>query len=82
MDPNLISQQPTGIIAWVSTYGQIVFFFAQLVYWLGMIVLLAYAVAQYKRWVNFTLGTGASGKLRTEKADASAKKVSVDEFVE
>lgn len=76
-------QQPTGIIGWVSQYGQVVFFFAQLAYWLLLVVLLGYAVWQYKRWVNFQLGTGRSGKLRTGETVASAEKiVSVEEFVD
>lgn len=61
------------------TNGQLVAFFAQLVYWIGMLVILFYAVWQFKRWVNFQLGTGRSGKLR----DAGKKdEVSVEEFVD
>lgn len=84
MDPSLIAQPPSGLLGWVSQYGQIVFFFAQLAYWLLLILLLGYAVWQYKRWVNFQLGTGRSGKLRTgSTADAPAEnKVSVEEFVD
>ena len=86
-----ISAQPT-FVDWVMQYGQIIAFFAQLIYWLGILVLLFYAVWQYKRWVNFQLGTGRSGKLRSdvaeeapaaeERAVASAEKPSVEEFVE
>jgi len=49
--------------------GQILLFFAQLLYWLGIIVLLFYAVWQYKRWVNYQLGVGRSGKLRPDLAE-------------
>ncbi len=86
MDPTLISEQPSGFYAWIMQYGQVVAFVAQIVYWLAMIMLLAYAVAQYKRWVNYQLGTGKSGKLRkadaTDDKKAAGKGVSVDEFVE
>lgn len=79
----LIQQPPSGIMAWVSQYGQVVFFFAQIAYWLLLVVLLAYAVWQYKRWVNFQLGTGRSGKLRTEGVnEPESKPVSVEEFVD
>lgn len=86
MDPTLIAEQPTGFIAWIMANGQIVAFFAQLIYWMGMLVLLGYAVWQYKKWVNFQLGIGKSGQLRAEgdtpAAESKAVKPSVDEFVE
>ncbi len=91
MDPNILAAQPasSGLIDWITQYGNIVAFFAQILYWVALVVLLAYAVVQYKRWVNYQLGTGRSGKLRTGAADDSdaaptAKKqpVSIEEFVE
>jgi hypothetical protein len=82
MDPNLIAEQPSGFYAWIMQYGQVVAFVAQMVYWAGMLVLLFYAVWQYKRWVNFQLGTGRSGQLRDADDEALADKPSVDEFVE
>lgn len=78
-------------------YGQIIAFFAQIAYWVIMLVLLGYAVWQYKRWVNYQLGTGRSGKLREEAERAESemgeqelegaaadeeKAVPVEEFVE
>jgi hypothetical protein len=63
--------------------AQMLSFFAQVFYWLAMPILVAYAVIQYKRWVNYQLGTGASGKLNpAHKGAAAASEVSVDEFVE
>ena len=91
MDPTLLAEQPTGLVGWIMANGQVVAFIAQLLYWLLTVVLLAYAVAQYKRWVNFQLGVGHSGKLNPamnangdEPADSkkSDKAVSVEEFVE
>jgi membrane protein implicated in regulation of membrane protease activity len=95
MDPTLVSEQPGGLYGWIMQYGQVVAFVAQMIYWLAMIVLLAYAVVQYKRWVNYQMGVGKSGKLRkAEEAGAGketkavgaakpgSKGVSVDEFVE
>jgi len=74
---------PTGLTGWVMANGQILLFFAQLAYWFFMVVFLGYAVAQYKRWVNYQLGTGHSGQLRNKSVDAAPKsEVSVEEFVE
>ena len=75
-----LGAEPTGLYGWILQYGQVVAFIAQMVYWLGILVLLGYAVWQFKRWVNFQLGTGRSGRLRTEQEAGTAP--SVDEFVE
>jgi hypothetical protein len=74
------------MLVWISTYGNMVYFFVQLIYWIGILVFVGYGVAQYKRWVNFQLGTGRSGALRDEDLDddeaEESTSVSVDEFVE
>jgi len=91
MDPNVLAAQPASnaLLDWITQYGNVVAFFAQIFYWLAIVVLFAYAVVQYKRWVNYQLGTGKSGKLRTGGADTDApapkakkKPVSIEEFVE
>ena len=92
MDPNVLAAQPAtnGLLDWITQYGNVVAFFAQIFYWAALIVLLAYAVVQYKRWVNYQLGTGRSGKLRTggtvddadEAPRAKKQPVSIEEFVE
>jgi hypothetical protein len=85
MDGMMIEQPPAGLLGWIAEYGNAVYFMAQLAYWLLMLFLLGYAVWQYKRWVNFQLGVGRSGKLRTDvesPAEDSKQAVSVEEFVE
>jgi hypothetical protein len=88
MDPNLISAQPTGFYGWLIANASLIAFFAQIIYWLGMLVLLTYAVAQYKRWVNFQMGVGKSGKLNPAMNSgepvetAVSEPVKVEEFVE
>ncbi len=80
--------ETSGLYNWIMTNGQVIYFFAQVGYWVLMVVLVAYAVAQYKRWVNFQLGTGRSGQLRADAPQAdsgtadSKEPVSVEEFVE
>jgi len=66
--------------AWVLANGQILLFFAQLAYWFFMVLLLGYAVFQYKRWVNFQLGFGRCGRLRG--VEAADEPISIEEFVE
>jgi len=82
VDPSAVAEQ-SGFLAWVSTYGNVVFFFAQLIFWFGMLLFLGYAVFQYKRWVNFQMGVGKSGALKDASGSKkSDKKSSVDKFVE
>ena len=83
MDPSLIAEQPTGFMGWFLQYGQVLYILTNIVFWIGMLILVGYAVAQYKRWVNYQLGTGRSGALRADKAEeTAAEKPSVEEFVD
>ena len=68
--------------AWLLQNAQMIFFVAQLAYWFFMVLFIGYAVWQYKRWVNFELGTGRSGQLRDDLEDEEDEDVSVEEFVE
>jgi hypothetical protein len=70
--------------AWLANNSSMIFFLAQLLYWFVTLVLLTYAVFQFKRLVNFQLGIGKSGKLPGAGGGTAAKKsgVSVEEFVE
>ena len=82
---DLIYAESGGLVDWVNNYGNVVYFFGQVLFWLGLLIFLGYAVFQYKRWVNYQLGTGKSGELRKSEQDAGtsdAEKVSVGQFVE
>jgi hypothetical protein len=81
MDPSLVSSDPGGLVGWFMNYGSIAFFFVQVLYWAILATLAFYAVWQFKRWVNFQLGTGRSGKLREDSPSAD-EKVAVEEFVD
>ena len=85
MDPSIAAAAataatPTGLTAWIMTNGQMILFIVQVLWWILTALFLGYAVVQYKRWVNFQLGTGPSGRLRAAADDKKA--VSVEEFVE
>ena len=69
--------------AWLVNNGSMIFYFAQLIYWIVTLVLLTYAVFQFKRLVNFQLGIGKSGQLPGAGGGAAKQsEVSVEEFVE
>lgn len=103
MDPNAVAAASTAaaqpaLLIWIQTYGQYVAFFAQIIFWAGILLFTGYAVWTYKRYVNFLMGVGHSGQLRldAEEEDAAqdiidvpapkkskkSEKVSVEEFVE
>ena len=74
-----------GFYNWILVNGQLIAFFAQILYWLLMVVFVGYAVAIYKTYTNYLMGKGKAGKARLEAdkpADAVAEKVSVDQFVD
>jgi|GEM_PF-2297158 len=85
MDATAAAATQSGLTTWVMSNGQIVLFFSQLAYWFFMVVFIGYGVAQYKRWVNFQLGTGHSGQLRRDGVKPTADDehvISIEEFVE
>ena len=82
--------EQSGLIAWVGQYGNVVFFFAQIAYWLLVIAVAIYAAYQFKRLVDFK--TGAASAKDAENADSDdatdttaksgAEPVKIEEFVE
>jgi hypothetical protein len=79
--------EQSGLMAWVSQYGNVVFFFAQIAYWLLVVAVAIYAVYQFKRLVDFK--TGAAGPESDtddtedkKDADSGSEPVKIEEFVE
>ena len=64
-----------GFLAWITTYGSIIGFFVQIVFYVVVAVSAAWAAVTFARYVKF---------MTSEEpvASAPAEKVSVDEFVE
>ncbi len=85
MDPSLIAQQQPQVETFQLKFQEAMYYIgpiSQVLYWLGMLLFVGYAVVQYKRWVNFQMGVGRSGKLAAEKPATVDEAVRVDEFVE
>lgn len=93
MDPTLIQQAPSGLDAWIQNNQaliQVVLWCGQLLYWVGMVVLVIVAVVQLKRWVDYATGAtaakAASAETKTEAPaeEKSEKKeaIKVEDFVE
>lgn len=87
MDPNLIVDQQPQVETFQMKFQEVLYYLgpiAQVLYWLGMLLFVGYAVWQFKRWVNFQMGVGKSGQLSSQNAaeNSADKSVKVEEFVE
>ena len=82
--PVEIAQQ-SGIEAWITQYGNIVYFFGQLGFWLVLALTAIFAVVLFKRLVDYKTGALSASDVKdsspTDKSDAEDP-VKIDEFVE
>jgi hypothetical protein len=84
----------SGLIVWLTNYGQIVLFFAQIVFWLALGVAAVWATLIFRRYVNvMTAGMtpaaeapaampSAAAPIPASTPAAPAADVSVEEFVD
>lgn len=70
--------QSSGFIAWISQYGQIILFFAQILFWLAVSVAAIWATLLFKRLVDARVGDVASAPAAVVPAESP----SVEEFVD
>ena len=95
MDAAVTQQSVSALDTWVQNNGtllQLISFGAQILFWLGMLAILLYAVMQFRRWVNFaTAGAVPASESAGAPADesyAETKKaknedaIKIEEFVE
>jgi len=81
----MIGAAPTGF---EQQFQQFVYYagpILQLVYWLAMIVAALWAVALFKRWVEFQTGAAGGEAVDAEVSSAGVKvdeAVKVEDFVE
>lgn len=66
---------PTGFIGWITQYGQIIAFFAQLLYWIVIAAVAVWATLLFKRYVDGVAGGSSSAKPTPEA-------VKVEEFTD
>jgi hypothetical protein len=78
MDASTAAAAPTGLTAWIIANGQIVAFFAQILFWLVLGAASVWAATNFHRYVSFMI----RGSEPAEAPVAEEKIVSVDEFVE
>jgi len=65
----------SGFVTWVMANGQIILFFAQILFWLVLSVAAGWAAVVFNRYVSFMIGSKPADK-------PASKAISVEEFVE
>ena len=81
----MVATEQTGIMAFVAQYGQVIYFFAQIAFWLVLSVAALWATLLFRKLVaHQTAGVVAPESLIVEPAVPAAdeKPVKVEEFVE
>jgi hypothetical protein len=92
------AQQLPAFVEWIQTYGNVVIFFAQMIWWLLTAIAAVWAAWNFQRYVETRMGTlkaeggvgsfddAAEAEGRAADAADQAKrdsgKVDVDKFVE
>jgi hypothetical protein len=81
--------QQSALEAWINQYGNIIYFFGQLAFWLALGVAAIWAVILFKRFVDHQTGAAqakAEAKAATSASSSSETSadapVKIDEFVE
>ncbi|MHB1135323.1 MAG: hypothetical protein ACYC1X_00825 [Coriobacteriia bacterium] len=72
---------PTGFMAWFTQYGQVMYIFVQMAFWVLVGVAAAFAAAKYSQWVNFATGK-SSRKLPAEAETPKAGRAGMTDTLE
>lgn len=73
----------TALIDWLTAYGQVVLFFAQLIYWAVVCIAAIWAVLIFRQYVDGKVSRRAGGSPETATPTAiPAEKPSIEEFVD
>ena len=76
----------SAFIVWISTYGQIVLFFAQILFWLAIGIAALWSTLIFRRFVNAKASSvpvqDATPALAAAPAAAVAADISIEEFVD
>ncbi len=69
-----------GFMGWIQQYGQLVLFFAQMLFWLALAVAALWSTMLFKKLVDAR--TTSTEAVVATVEPASSEKPSVDEFVD
>ena len=74
----------TALIDWLTNYGQVILFFAQVIYWLVVCVAAIWAVLVFRKYVDAKISrwVGESGEATIPPPPPATQKPSIDEFVD
>ena len=69
----------SGFMAWFSSYGQVVYIFTQMAFWIVLGVAGVYAAIKYAQYVDFTIGKKAAPKAEKKVENAADMVIEADE---
>lgn len=72
MDMTVAAQ--SGFMSWFSQYGQVVYIFTQMAFWVVLAAAGVFAATKYAQYVDFTTGKKAEKKA-APKAEKKAENV-------
>lgn len=80
----MVAPEQSGIMTFVAQYGQVIYFFAQMFFWLALSVSAIWATLLFRRLVNHQIenGTVVAESALPEPAATPESPVSVEEFVD
>jgi len=61
----------SGFMTWFSSYGQVVYIFTQMAFWIVLGIAGIYAAIKYAQYVDFTIGKKAAPKADTKVENAA-----------
>ena len=72
----------SGFIGWIQQYGQILLFFAQLLFWLAVSIAALWSTMLFKRLVDARTSADTPTAAASDQPDQAADKPSVEDFVD
>ena len=76
MDTTVAAQ--SGFMAWFSSYGQVVYIFTQMAFWIALGIAGVFAALKYAQYVDFAIGKKAAPKAEKKVENAADVVIEAD----
>lgn len=68
----------TGFMAWFSQYGQVIYIFTQMAFWIALGVAGIFAAVKYAQYVDYTTGKKSAPKAEKKIENAADVVIEAD----
>lgn len=62
----MVTGTPDGFLGWFSQWGQVIYFAAQMLFWVAIAAAALIVALQYKRFVTYKLGKSEKSPVAAE----------------